>query len=372
VLLLSVLGVILLFLVTGSLTRLYHVKEKSLAQYWFAQGDRELAAGRAGNALTAFRTALVYSPDDSNLQLHLAEALAAAGRIEEARAYLLQLLEEKPGSGRVNLELGRIAARENNVSEAVRAYHNAIYGVWEKRPLQNQLNARLELYKFLRGKSPEADAELLELAANAPPEDGPLHAELGRLFFENKNYERAFAEYQRAVRVDPRNEDPRNGEALSGAGSAAFELGDYRNAEIYLAHAHRENRDDVELARMLETSRLVLANDPYGPGLPRVERARRAARAFEEAFARLKDCARERGEDVNASPQTEMQAAYARAEEIRREVTERNLLRNPDRMTDAMDLAFEMEQLSAQQCGEPQGLDQALLLIGKMHRGAER
>jgi tetratricopeptide (TPR) repeat protein len=367
VLLLSVLGVILVFLVTGSLTRLYHIKEKSLAQYWFAQGERELTAGRASNALTAFRTALVYSPDDSNLQLHLAEALAAAGRIEEARAYLLQLLEETPGSGKVNLELARIAARENNVPEAVRAFHNAIYGVWEERPLQNQLNARLELYKFLRGRSPEADAELLELAANAPPEDGPLHAELGRMFFENKTYERAFAEYQRALGVNPRNE-----EALSGAGRAAFELGDYRNAEIYLARAHHEKRDDAELARMLETSRLVLANDPYGPGLPRAERARRAARAFEEAFARLKDCALERGENVNASPQTELQAAYARAEEIRREVTERKLLRSPDRMTDAMDLAFEMEQLSAQQCGEPQGLDQALLLIGEMHRGAER
>jgi tetratricopeptide (TPR) repeat protein len=367
VLLLSVLGVILLFLVTGSLTRLYHIKEKSLAQYWFAQGERELAADRASNALTAFRTALVYSPDDSNLQLRLAEALAAAGRSEEARAYLLQLLEETPGSGKVNLELGRIAARESNVPEAVGAYHNAIYGVWEERPLQNRLNAQLELYKFLRGRSPQADAELLELAAAAPPEDGPLHIELGRLFFENENYERASAEYQRALRVDPWNE-----EALSGAGRAAFELGDYRNAEIYLARAHRQKRDDAELAGMLETSRLVLANDPYGPGLPRAERARRAARAFEEAFARLNDCARERGESVNASPQTELQAAYARAEEIRREVTERNLPRNPDRMTDAMDLAFEMEQVSAQQCGEPRGLDQALLLIGKMHRGAER
>jgi tetratricopeptide (TPR) repeat protein len=89
-LLLSFLVLIILFVVTTFAVKAFRAKDRGLARQWYVSGERELAAGRAEAALEDFRSALAYAPNDSLIELELAHALAAAGHLPEARAYLLE------------------------------------------------------------------------------------------------------------------------------------------------------------------------------------------------------------------------------------------------------------------------------------------
>jgi tetratricopeptide (TPR) repeat protein len=192
---------VVLFSVTGFLTRAYHQKQATLAAEWFAQGNSSLAAGAAREALDDYRRALIFDPQNENYQLHLAQALAQLGRRDEGRAYLLNLLAERPGDGEVNSELARLAAQSGNTNDAVRYYHAAIYGAWEKEPVAAQLRARFELSEFLvqGGETALAEAELIALAANLPAGDADEHARLADLFERNGDARRAAEEREKAL-----------------------------------------------------------------------------------------------------------------------------------------------------------------------------
>jgi tetratricopeptide (TPR) repeat protein len=112
VLLLS-LGLLgLLFVVTAALARTYHAREEGLVQEWLQKGDADLARGKPGEAFQDFRNALSYGPENTDVQLRLAEALLADGRFTEAHSYLVNLWDEAPGSGQVNLDLAHVSSGE--------------------------------------------------------------------------------------------------------------------------------------------------------------------------------------------------------------------------------------------------------------------
>src|SRR5579872_2177198 len=90
---------------TFGFSRLYQNKQHELSAYWFQRGENALAQGNPGEAISDLRTALFYSHDDPQYLFALAQALEADDRIAEARSYLLNLLEDEPGSGAINLEL---------------------------------------------------------------------------------------------------------------------------------------------------------------------------------------------------------------------------------------------------------------------------
>ena len=134
VLLLCVLALLVLLAVSALFSRLYHKKVHTLADAMFAQGeaDERTAGQMAGEAKTAqlklaltdYRNALAYNPGNPMFQFHLAKALAAAGRDDEARSYLVNLLSETPGSGEINLELARIATHRKSLADAMRYYRS--------------------------------------------------------------------------------------------------------------------------------------------------------------------------------------------------------------------------------------------------------
>jgi len=84
VLALSLAGVAVFSVVTAFTAKLYHAKERSLGQQWYAGGEQELKAGHAEDAVTDFRTALNYARDSETFQLRLAQALLAANHVDEA------------------------------------------------------------------------------------------------------------------------------------------------------------------------------------------------------------------------------------------------------------------------------------------------
>ena len=173
VLIMTVAILVVLSIVTAFVSRLYHKKIHGLADKSFAKGEAAFQAGDAKQALIDYRNALVYAPDNSEFQFHLAQALAAVGQGEQAQSYLLTLLAESPGSGEINLALARISAHSGSTSDAINYYHRAIYGVWEQNPLATRWRVRREFCAYLlsRGALTQAEPELIALADQVPPTD---------------------------------------------------------------------------------------------------------------------------------------------------------------------------------------------------------
>ena len=355
-----------LSVVASTVTHAYGEKRQVLATRWYERGLQALDAGRPDAAISDFRDALAYAHDNSQYRLQLAEALLAAGRTQEAADHLQTLWQENPSQGRVNLELGRLAARRKDIPQAIRYYHGAIYGEWERDPIQRRNQAQLELVKFLleSNAAPEAQSELLALSQEAP-NDPALHLEIAGLFAKAGDFEDALQENRKVLAVEPRN-----AAAMSGAGIAAFELGNYREAEEYLRRAVERDPSDQRARAFLETLRLMTSWNPYERGLSPSERRRRVIQAFNQAGSRLESCAMVRGERLNVEQSTtELQKLNDQWSELSPGMNERLLRMQPDLADSAMDLVFRIEERTKALCGAPTGVDEALLLIGEDRQG---
>ncbi|MBI4164503.1 MAG: tetratricopeptide repeat protein, partial [Acidobacteria bacterium] len=287
-------------------------------------------------------------------------------RQEEARAYLLSLWEEEPGNGTVNLELGRLAVKQGRVLDAQRYYHNAIYGEWGNDPVQQRREVRLELAEFLikGGELAQAESELIGLSADLPP-DPEMQTHVGTLLLRTADYNAALGLFKKALDIQPHLVD-----ALAGAGQAYFKLNDFRNANTYLGRALAENPQLPQVERMLETSRSILDVDPFRRRLAPRERARRALVAFSQATTRLQSCAERRGVDLAApGGDIELQSVYAQAIKLKPQLREQTLGRDTDLLMTAMDLVFDIEKVCERECGAPQGLDLALVLLAETQGG---
>lgn len=357
-----------LFGVTGVLVKQYHARERALARQWHDRGETKLRQGNAAGAIPDFRAALFHSEGNPDYQLQLAQSLVASGHEEEARVYLIRLWESDPASGPVNLELARLAERQADIPQAISYYHNAIDGVWlgsspaEPRVLRQQLCE----YLIDHGHHAEALAELIALSSETP-DDAPLLTQVAGLFLKAQDYDSALKEYLRSLRRNRRLPA-----AWAGAGKAAFMMGDYRAARIYLAGALARNRHDAESAGLLATADQVLQTDPFDRRAPAQVRQRRAVFDFGHALARLEACAQSQGEDLHAAnPPTNLQSLYATAMKMKPLMQEITLRRDPDLLDSGMSLVFQIEQATARQCGAPStSVDQALLLIGQKNGGA--
>jgi len=299
--------------------------------------------------------------------LSLARALRDSGRTDEAETYLISLWERAPQNGAVNLALGRLAARQKNLDKIIQYYHNAIYGVWDSNPEQNRLNAWFELIEVLLrlNARPQAQAELIALSANLPPNSEWL-LRAADLFAQAQDYEHALAEYRRVLHLDRSN--PR---AAAGAGEAAFKLGRYRTAAHYLEAATRANLQDAQIAQMLEISNLVLQQDPFTRGISMEERNRRIRAVFDEAGQRLDTCMNSEGREPNPPgqvdplPQLKAQWAQMKQRLIRLGRTGESGLAD-----EVMDLVLQVEQQTASCSATPQ--DQVLLLLAENRAGVEQ
>jgi len=355
-----------LFVVASTVTHAYDNKLQVLADRWYQRGLQALDTGQPDAAISDFRNALTYSHQNPQYRLQLAEALLAAGRTQEALDYFQSLWQENPSQGRVNLALARLAARRRDIPQAIRYYHGAIYGEWDRDPIQHRNRAQLELVKVLlqNGATAEAQSELLALSQEAP-NDPALHMEIARLFAQAGDFEDALQENRKVLSLEPRD-----AAAMSGAGIAAFELGNYRTAEEYLHKAVERDPSNKTAAEYLETLRLMTTWNPYERGLSSSERRRRVIQAFNQAGTRLESCAAMRGENLDVEQSTtELQKLYDQWSDLSPGMNERILRMQPDLADSAMDLGFRIEERAKALCGAPTGPDEALLLIGEDRQG---
>jgi tetratricopeptide (TPR) repeat protein len=360
--LLSVVLVFFFLFVTG-LSRAYYSQRQALGSRWFNRGVADLSASRFPAAVIEFRTALLYSRDDFEYQLSLAEALIGMKHTGEASAYLLNLWDREPDNGLVNLELARIAAQQGQAKDAMRYYHDAVYAAWPSGQEWRRRDARRELIELLLRLSDKAEAqsELIALSENVG-DDPKQQKQIGDLFLQAQDYQRALAAYRNSLKADKRNEGD-----LAGAGYAAFELGRYAEAQRYLQAAVAQDPNDSASAGRLKTAELVLHMDPYRRSISSAERARAVKQAFEIAGSRLKNCAIPKSApSTTGSPPPSLNEEWAAA---RPKITETRLRGNPDLIDSTMDLVFRIERQTSIVCGSPAGEDLALLLIARLHEG---
>lgn len=326
------------------------------------RGLNDLNAGRYSAAIPEFRAALLYSRDDFDFRLGLAQALMGVHQNGEAYAYLINLWGRHPENGVVNVELARIAAAQGQTDEALRYYHNAIYANWPQGQ-ENQVRAtRFELVEYLLkiGARTQAESELISLAAYVG-DDATQQTRLGSLFQRIPDDEHALLAFRRSLTANPHDIT-----ALTGAGTAAFELSRYEIAEHYLQQAVDLNPGDYISNDRLKISRLVLQLDPFRSKIRAAARDRNVMTAFAFAGERLTSCPVAATYAAPGAPKKDLSSEWAT---LKPQVTERGLRRDPDLVNSAMELVFTIERQASEWCGTPTTTDSALLLIAKLHEG---
>ena len=222
---------VLLAVLTNYLYQSYASHQAVLANRWLARGEQALREGKPDAAVDALSSALAFDPSQRSTGIKLAQALASAGRVQEATVYFNALLESEQGNGFINLQLAKLAARQGNRSEAIQDYQRAIYGNWEGDGYVRRREVRFELINFLisQGLLEQARTELLVAQGNAPEDDVSLELEIARTMEQAVDPSDALHLYKTILRHHGSLR-----EALEGAGNSAFQLGRYAEAKRYL------------------------------------------------------------------------------------------------------------------------------------------
>ena len=152
------------------------------AAEWYRRGQQAIETGRVDDAIDSLRRATVRDRHDKRYVLALARALALKRDDEAARNALLTLRESSPEDPDINLQLARLAAGRQDVTEALRFYHNALYAPWPSEQADARRQVRFELIRFLltHDQASRALSELLALSTDLP-DDAPLHLEVAQL-----------------------------------------------------------------------------------------------------------------------------------------------------------------------------------------------
>jgi len=361
--------VVVLFFITLFLFHSFSVHRQELAQRWRTRGEGALRAGKPMAAIDALRSALAYAPDDENLQIELAEALAAAGRTQEAVAYFNTLLDSRPGSGMINLQLARLAAKQGEEAAALEYYETALDGTWEGDGYIRRREVRLELAQYLieRKRYDQARNQLLIAAGNAP-DDAGLEITMAALLEKAQDPGNALHLYKKAIQHRPVRID-----ALLGAGRTTYALGRYLPAKDFLERAlnhpdfEKEPADlQLQYRDMLSDADHILLLYP-GPDLNVRDRAERILANRNTAQDRLTSCL-----STKTVIPPELQALNNQWQQIPATLRRLQLEQDPELEQKIMQLVYQTEEVTSQQCGTPTGNDALLLKIAKAPEAVEQ
>jgi len=342
---------------TFGVSRLYAKKQHELSVYWFQRGENALAQANPREAISDLRTALLYSHDDSRYRFTLAQALEADNRVAEARSYFLNLLEDEPGNGAINLELARLAARQIDVNRALRYFNGAVYGAWDSDPILKRQQVRQELIHFLLAKDlkTQARGELLTFTTEMP-KNSASELWVAQAFSRLGDDRSALDFYKTALRANLHDRD-----ILVEAGDAAFHLGRDSEALDYYKRA-AANGSEAALARKIRLASLALDLNPFESRLSSAERRHRVLLAMDIADHRLRQCAQLRKVALDTPGSDPLQLARSQwlqlDAQIRAVDHHSHLV---ELLTPVTNLLLNIEQQSG--CGPAADTDQAALRI---------
>jgi tetratricopeptide (TPR) repeat protein len=330
------------------------------ADEWYQRGEQLAEAGRLDQAVDAFRRAMVRNRTNRTYLLALSRALAQKRDYESARTVLLTVRASEPEDAEVNLELARVSAARQDVTEALRFFRDALYAPWRPDQGERRRAIRLELIRFLltHDQASRAQAELVAASVDSP-DDVAHHLELADLFNQAGDGHNALAHFQRVLRLAPENVA-----ALLGAGRAAFDLGEYPLARRYL----REVPSDVDAAREIrEVADQVVSRDPIAGRIGARERHRRLEANLTYLQQRLVDCNAQHGQSVSGGRYALQNDLQSFRERLRRSPT-----LDQDTIEAGVDLIDRTERDAIASCGSSTAVDRALVLIAKQHGAASQ
>lgn len=254
-----------------------------------AEANRLAAAGRAAKPIDAvadFKAAVAIERENPGYWLSLGEAQLAAGQLTASERTLTELLRRDSTAGAVNLALARVLVKEGRITDAVSAYHRAIYGHWDRDAEKNRVSVRFELVNLLgqQGSKEELLAELLPLL-DVAPDDLTLRTRLGHLFLSAGSAPRAGEIFHDILRKHPQDAD-----AYTGLGEAEFALANYQPAYSDFQIALGLRPSDGEIQKLLDLTGQVLALDPMRRGLGPEEQYRRSLKMLDLASAAITRC----------------------------------------------------------------------------------
>lgn len=357
-----------LFVITVILTLLTYFLFSSftrhrdvLARRWRANGERALRSGQPAEAVQALRAALEYAPDNRDIEIELATALAASGRNLEATAYFNSLLETQPGNGLIHLQLARLAAKEGNASLAEEHYQRALDGTWQGDGYVRRRKVRLELSTYLIGQKnyARAQTELRTAAGNAPKEP-ETQLLIAGLMEQAQDATDALDIYRTQMRA---KDAPL--EAFEGAGRTAYSVGRIAVAHEALARAVSHSGFAAQNGATRQATKQMLADSMRilelypDPDLKVRVRAERIANNVKIARARMASCF------ANTDAGGEMADLQGQWQQIPVNLSAGTLERNPELEQTTMSLVYDTEAQTAQVCGAPNGDDALLLKIAQ-------
>lgn len=353
---LSLLAVIF-FSFTFSINRLYAQKQQYLSVHWFQQAQDALANNKPQEAISDLRTALLYSHDNPQYLFTLAQALAAADRVAEARSYFLSMLEDEPGNGAVNLQLAHLAEKENDVDNAVRYLNAAIYGGWDSDPILKRQQVRQELIGFLisKGLKTQARGELLTYTTEMP-KNSNSQLWVAQAFSRLGDDRSALDFYKAGLRSNRHDVS-----ALLGAARSAFHLEHYSEALEYFKAAD-EVHEDPATSQMVQLLSTVIELNPFESRISADERRHRLVLAMDVADHRIQQCAQARNVDLKTVGGNPLQLARARWMYLDRRI--RQARRDADLVQLLAPIATLITTVEQQDgCGPANASDQAMLRI---------
>ncbi|MBN2791276.1 MAG: tetratricopeptide repeat protein [Desulfuromonadales bacterium] len=192
-------------------------------------------------AVDQFHLALGLNPDDEQLQMRMALALARLERKDEAIDVLENLLRRHPGAVGARLSLARFYVDKGLNQPALEAYQQIL----EQQP-GNQA-AVLEYGKMLEDEDPGSAVELYHEALNHSPNATAISQRLAQLYMTQQRFAEALDQFRLVRRQFPDNQ-----QIIARCAFLQLELQHWSEAEadfrMLLEHAAADDENRYYLA----------------------------------------------------------------------------------------------------------------------------
>jgi tetratricopeptide (TPR) repeat protein len=175
--------------------------DESKWEYRIALARVLLATKQAVEAETQFRKSLELRPDYAPARLGLAQCLIAQEKLADAAVALQAYLETAPKDTETRLQLVSVYSDLSRFDEALKELDHADDSAAGEPTAESD---RLRVDLLLRAKRyGDAVAPLRRLLGRAP-DDAALHARLGRVLMQQRDFPGAQQQLQAALRIDPK------------------------------------------------------------------------------------------------------------------------------------------------------------------------
>jgi Flp pilus assembly protein TadD len=287
-----------LAMIDGLLARTENQEVHREAADTFQRGSVLLKQGRAPEAIAPLRRAWVLERNNPGYALELGNALASAGKVDEAEPLIAEALNREPNNGEANLSEARLLLRKNSLQQASWYFHRAIYGEWKADAAGSRTAARMELVQLLaeQRRYQEMLAELISLEAETS--DQPrIRQRIAHFYMVAGSPARAANIYR-----ELEQKGPPDAELLVALGDAELASGHYRAARnAFLRAALRHTASPIQSKLQLVDT--LTALDPTPRQLTSLEKYRRSIRILELAQSDLEEL--EKTNPNRATPETE-------------------------------------------------------------------